>query len=157
MAILRNFSFIIDGVLAGSAHPLHAMRSAQELRAFLAEQGVGGVVSLDERGLPRDWLDLAAVSYLHLAVQDFQPPTLDQIQRFVSYVDSIRRQGQATLAHCHAGIGRTGTMLACYLVKDRAMNADAAIDFVRQMRPGSIETWDQEEAVRAYERSLKAQ
>jgi len=51
--------------------------------------------------------------------------------------------------HCGAGMGRTGTLLACYLVRDGRQPA-AAIAHLRTLRPGSIETTEQEHAVFAY-------
>ncbi|NXW88431.1 DUS23 phosphatase, partial [Alopecoenas beccarii] len=45
------------------------------------------------------------------------------------------------------GHGRTGTMLACYLAKARDMSGADAIREIRRLRPGSIETREQEEAV----------
>ena len=48
--------------------------------------------------------------------------------------------------HCGAGIGRTGTMIACYLV-DKGFSAEEAIQLVRQARPGSIETREQEQVI----------
>jgi len=50
---------------------------------------------------------------------------------------------------CYAGIGRTGTVLACYLVHRGEEPAEAIIR-VRRLRPGSIETPEQETAVRQY-------
>lgn len=41
--------------------------------------------------------------------------------------------------HCHAGMGRTGTLLAAVLVS-QGMDAMAAIQHVRRQRPGSVET-----------------
>lgn len=38
-------------------------------------------------------------------------------------------------------------MLACYLAKAQKMSGDAAIREVRRLRPGSIETREQEQAV----------
>lgn len=49
--------------------------------------------------------------------------------------------------HCTLGFGRTGTMLACYLVKERGLCAGDAIAEIRRLRPGSIETYEQEKAV----------
>lgn len=54
---------------------------------------------------------------------------------------------QGVAVHCMHGHGRTGTMLACYLVKSRKMSGGDAIAEIRRIRPGSIETHEQEKAV----------
>jgi atypical dual specificity phosphatase len=51
------------------------------------------------------------------------------------------------------GWGRTGTLLAAYLVSE-GMSADEAIYQVRKKRPGSIETFGQEQILHIYEQSL---
>jgi atypical dual specificity phosphatase len=48
--------------------------------------------------------------------------------------------------HCAAGLGRTGVVVACFFI-DKGLNAKNAIARVRRLRPGSIETEEQEEAV----------
>ena len=48
------------------------------------------------------------------------------------------------------GRGRTGVMLACYLVKFYKQLFDQAICNIRLMRPYSLETWEQERIVRDY-------
>jgi protein-tyrosine phosphatase len=53
--------------------------------------------------------------------------------------------------HCVVGLGRTGVVLACYFV-DQDLSAVHAITRVRQLRPGSIETTEQSEAVAEFTR-----
>jgi atypical dual specificity phosphatase len=57
--------------------------------------------------------------------------------------------------HCTAGYGRTGTILAAYLVAQGYTPA-AAITRVRELRPGSIETPDQAAAVEEFARRRQA-
>ena len=56
--------------------------------------------------------------------------------------------------HCGAGLGRTGTVVAAYFVT-RGLGPREAIVKVRDLRPGSIETVEQERAVEAFARRLK--
>ena len=56
--------------------------------------------------------------------------------------------------HCRFGLGRVGTMLACYLVKTTNCSAAEAISIVRRKRPGSIETRGQEKLVQEFSLSV---
>ena len=51
--------------------------------------------------------------------------------------------------HCTAGLGRTGVVLACYFTA-KGLTAQNAIARVRRMRPGSVETDEQAEAVEQF-------
>ena len=53
------------------------------------------------------------------------------------------------------GIGRSGTMLACYLVAVEQRTADDAIAETRKRRGRAIEISGQIEAIREFEKSLK--
>ena len=73
-------------------------------------------------------------------------------------VDFIHRRlthDEPVLVHCLAGLGRTGTILASYLVKYQNMSADEAIQKVREQRPGSIQSYPQEEIVFQFAKSLQ--
>nr|CAD7259340.1 unnamed protein product [Timema shepardi] len=57
--------------------------------------------------------------------------------------------------HCRMGRGRTGVMAACYLVHFLDQPPERAIINIRLMRPGSVETYEQEKAVVAYHDYLR--
>jgi len=146
-----NFSWIREGILAASAQP-------QGLQDFLAlrAEGIGAVVTLTEAPPRMAEIEEAGLKALHLPVVDFTPPTLVQVQTFVDFVNEQRRWGRGVLVHCTAGIGRSGTMIACFLAHEDRLSGDDAIRRARQQRPGSIETAEQENLVRTWAESLRS-
>ena len=135
----------------------HHKSNYEKLRddlAFLENKGISAVVSLTEEPLNPDTLRKLGMDYLQLAVSDMSAPTLEDVEKFVDFVEEKEKEGKAVAVHCIAGIGRTGTMLACYLVK-KGKSSIQAIQEIRHKRPGSVETEAQEQLVINYQSSLK--
>ncbi|MCD8139057.1 MAG: dual specificity protein phosphatase family protein [Planctomycetaceae bacterium] len=148
-----NFSFLIPGKLAGCAQPGRFSDLRSDLSG-LSRQGIGVIVSLTETPLdPAAIRDYDFLS-LHLPVADYTPPSRTQIRRFVEFTHQCITDGRAVVVHCTAGMGRTGTMLACFLVS-QGMSASDAVLTVRQARPGSIETAEQERCILDFARTVK--
>jgi atypical dual specificity phosphatase len=114
----------------------------------LEDAGIGAIVSLTER-MPPELVGESRFVTLHLPIEDMTPPEREQTERFVRFVDDHLEAGHSVGVHCLAGLGRTGTMIACYLVT-LGRSADGAIDEVRRARPGSVQTELQEQAVRRW-------
>lgn len=152
--MLNNFSYVIHDEIAGCAHP-DSMGDCHQALAELRRRGIEALVSLDEDGLPLHDVAEHALHYLHLPVPDFEAPQLQQAEQFVAFAKAQRQEGRQIAVHCRGGYGRTGTMLACYLVAHSHTAADA-IQTVRDARPGSIETRGQERFVHTFENYLRA-
>ncbi|KAK2194147.1 hypothetical protein NP493_2g13040 [Ridgeia piscesae] len=145
-----NFSWLIEDVLAGSALP-HRVEHFQ----YLMNHRIRHLVTLTEFKPPMH-LAPPGLTNVFLPVVEFEAPSVEQLETFVSVVDSAREKNEAVTVHCHWGRGRTGTMLAAYLVKDQGLDAQTAIRQVRQLRPYSVETYEQEDAVVDYAKKLKS-
>lgn len=122
--------------------------------AFLKAQGIDVLVNLTETPLEEEALAAAGLETLHIPIVDKKAPSAEQIDLFTGFVDERLRAGQCALTHCLGGYGRTGTMLVCYLVHCGA-RAEEALAEMRRMRPGSVETAEQEAAIYAYEERVR--
>lgn len=144
-----NFSWLLEGRLAGSGMPT----SFEEIN-WVRKQGVKSIITMTERGLPDSWVE--GLEYLHVPTEDLSAPDIDKIDAAVDFINERIKNEDPVMVHCAAGIGRTGTILASYLVKYQNLTAKDAIAKIRQERPGSIQSESQEIAVTFYEKFLKS-
>jgi len=147
---MRNFSYLIPSVLAGANMP----RGKDDLD-HLVKQGIKVLVTAMEDRLDEDMVKSAGLEYHYFPVLPYGTPSLQQIDAFVELVNRNRQKNRPVAVHCFMGWGRTGTLLAAYLVSE-GMSASDAIDEVRGKRPGSIETGGQEQVLFIYEQALVA-
>lgn len=139
--MIRNFSWLIEGEIAGMARP-----ASVNTLEILKDNDIGAIVSLSEFSLSKGLIEEFGFEVKHIPLKDFSTPSIKQIEDFIEFAKKIRADGKKLVVHCDAGVGRTGTMLACYLVS-KGYNAAKAIEEVRRKRPGSVETKEQEEIV----------
>jgi atypical dual specificity phosphatase len=140
-----NFSFVWENRIAGSAHPGGGRDLVNHLAA-LREVGVGAILSLTEDALDLAPLREFEMEYLHLPIRDFTAPNPAQVDEAMDFLHRQVEQGHGALVHCLAGVGRTGAILACYLVSE-GMAPKEAIDRIRRLRPHSLEVYSQEYCV----------
>lgn len=124
------------------------MPSPAELRT-LRTQGVDTVITLTLESPDEVLLLRLGFKHHHFPLPDMSVPDMGFIERFVAVLDHELDQGHSVAVHCGAGLGRTGTLLACYFVNE-GLSARQAIERVRQTRPGSVESRQQEVAVARY-------
>lgn len=74
------------------------------------------------------------VRTLRLEVEDFHPPSLDQLEAAVAFLRQARADGLPTLIHCHAGVGRAPLTTAAFLMAE-GMSQQAAIARIYAARP----------------------
>ncbi len=143
-----NFSWILEGSLAASKGPVNR----RDL-IFLKMRDITAIVRMEEQTISGEALEMRD---LYEPVPDFTAPTLEQIERMVRWIEQeIETWEHPVVVTCRAGLGRTGTVLACYFVYC-GYTPEAAINLIRTLRPGSIETPDQEDAVTRFSDLLKS-
>jgi atypical dual specificity phosphatase len=139
-----GFSWIDRPHLAALAMP----ESAEDL-AWLRRQGIQILISLTESPLPRQWVNDAGLMVVNVPVPDMEPPSDRQLDHILESIRKAHTAGMGVAIHCAAGLGRTGTVLAAYFAAG-GMSGRDAIDHVRELRPGSIETLEQELAIERF-------
>ena len=143
-----NFSWLIEDKLAGSAIPT----SIDEVQ-WVIEQGIKSIVTVREEPLDDEWVK--DVNYLHIMSNDMGVSEFNDLGHAVDFIHRRITNNEPVMVHCLAGLGRTGTILASYLIKYQNMSADEAMEKVREQRPGSIQSYPQEEMIFRFAKSLQ--
>ncbi len=100
----------------------------------LAEQGVTVVVSLQAERHDEDAFgELQPQGYLRLPTIDHSVPSMAQLRMGAAFVAEAVRAGNKVLIHCHAGVGRSALLCACYLIFD-GMPIEEAWEAVKSKR-----------------------
>jgi atypical dual specificity phosphatase len=143
----RNFGWLEHSKIAGCGRP----ESADQLKA-LKEEGIRAIVSLTGTPLDPEAVSQLGFEYLHAHMSG--APTIEQLQQVLRFVEQENAESKPVLVHCGEGIGRTGTVLAAYLISHNS-EAREAIRKIREGRPGSIQTPEQEKVLREFEKFVR--
>lgn len=132
-----KYDWIIPNVLAAGPLPM----TTDEL-VELHQQGIRAVVTLTEQPLttvPTITPQLVArlsLTLFHSPIMDYGPPSSEQANAIVDEIYALQAQNKPIYLHCHAGVGRTGTMLHAYFLR-QGMTLPQAVDTVQRRRIAS--------------------
>jgi hypothetical protein len=141
--------WVLPGRMLAGAYPeLHL--------AALLDSGVDCFVDLTRDGPVRAPYALEAegrARWHGFGITDFSTPGVELMRRIVDTLDDELARGARIYLHCHAGVGRTGTAVGCWLVEQGFTGGEALrlIVHKRQALLGqSPETEAQREFVRRW-------
>lgn len=148
----NGFSWLVPGRLAGTPWPgvVHDMDA--DLKA-LSRCGITMLITLTEKNFPQDALARHGLKNFHLPVYDQEPPTVAQMQMLLARMSAALRRGEVLAVHCLAGLGRTGTVLAAWLVRE-GLTAEEALRRVRLIDAQYVQSDVQEALLHEFENAL---
>ncbi len=154
---MRGFYWLIEGALAGCSRPGQRRGTAgssieaalDEDLGWLKGRGIDAVLSLTETPLTVGALERHGLAGLHLPVDDLTAPTPTQLRAALAFIDWHRSLEQRVAVHCLVGQGRTGTVLAAYLIRS-GLTPTEALRELRTVCPGAVENPVQERALEEF-------
>ncbi|CAL8310198.1 unnamed protein product [Lota lota] len=115
-----------------NGYPLHA---PEAYFPYFRKHNVTTIVRLNKKVYDAKRFTDAGFHHHDLFFVDGSTPSDIIMQRFLHVCESTEG---AVAVHCKAGLGRTGTLIGCYLMKHYRFTAPETISWIRICRPGSV-------------------
>jgi hypothetical protein len=119
---------VLAGEHPGARGPARLL--AQRLAALQA-CGVACYIDLTTADEPLPHYAPPAAQRLAFPIGDFGVPGIALMRAALDAIDDALDAGQAVYLHCRAGVGRTGTVAACWLI-EQGLDADAALALLQR-------------------------
>ena len=125
---------------------------------FLLENRITHVLSLFDINVSTPEIVVLNIKQKSIKICDTDDaPIGDHFESCVAFVESALTGSGGVYVHCFAGISRSPSVVAAYLIKSRGMGASEALDFIKARRPvidpndgfrAALSTWASKVAAR---------
>ncbi|WP_394831294.1 hypothetical protein LVJ94_32770 [Pendulispora rubella] len=149
----NHFRWVLPGKLSGMGRPGLLGEEDDDLAA-IANAGIGYLVSLTEDPFSPAKLRAMGITGRHFPITDMGIPALGPTAHLCRSIQRWMDGNERVTVHCHAGLGRTGTILAATLVW-LGQSADDALANVRAAQPMYVQTLAQRDFVRRFAEAIR--
>lgn len=121
-----SYSRITPDLFVGSQY-----KFLGKLRLRLA--GITATINLREE---YDYAERSIVfdKYLHLPVPDETPVTIPQLEKGITFIDEMLKQGEKVYVHCASGVGRSVMLVTAYFIQ-QGLSFNEAHAKIKKVRP----------------------
>jgi protein tyrosine/serine phosphatase len=145
--------WVVPGLLLAGAYPGSPDdRRAEERLGLLIDAGIRTFINLTEDGEPlvpyAPIVDMLAAEAgadcrcIRYPIRDHDIPKRELAREILDVIRSEIAAGRPVYVHCWGGIGRTGTVIGCWLV-EQGLACDEAIGRIAELRRGTTGAWVQ--------------
>jgi protein-tyrosine phosphatase len=128
-----DINWIIPEKIAAFSDPTGL--NFEKLAENLKDLGIKTIIRLNHRTYSADKFRKLGFKHYDLFFHDGACPSEDLLRKFLFICEN---EHGAIAVHCKSGLGRAGTLIACYAMKHFEFPAAEVIAWVRINRPGSI-------------------
>ncbi|MFT3772156.1 MAG: dual specificity protein phosphatase family protein [Minicystis sp.] len=102
----------------------------------IAREGVGAVVNVTRELIePRGAIAAAGIDYLQIPCWDGRVPSIEEAAGGVRFIAGHVAAGRKVYVHCASGVGRSVSLLLCYLAAHEGADVEEALAGIRKTRP----------------------
>ncbi|XP_063542867.1 dual specificity protein phosphatase CDC14AB-like [Cydia strobilella] len=138
-----DLNWIVPGKMLAFSGPNHRSRldrgyplhSPEHYHDYFRRHNVTTIVRLNKKSYDARQFTAHGFEHRELFFVDGSVPSDLIVNRFIRISEAAKG---AVAVHCKAGLGRTGTLIACYMMKHHGFTAREAIAWLRVCRPGSV-------------------
>ena len=142
--------WVIPGRLLAGPHPLNMPGFYPEqsidalisigINAFVDLTGSNEIPGFSYLPLIQDRSDIPDIRYFNHPIQDFAIPTPAVMRQVLDSIGNLLALGCNPYLHCMGGIGRTGTVVGCYLV-EQGFTGEQALAQIMILRQNLGRLW----------------
>ena len=103
----------------------------------LTQAGIKSIVCLLEDNSNIEIYNKNGFENLWLPVADNEAPTFEQVEKLVKFIDEQNQKNNPVAIHCQGGKGRTGTLIASYLIS-KGDTFEEAMNKIDEKQPNAI-------------------